>query len=125
MFRDIANRVAGRRKSKDESLNLREATELLGGLNSSIKGNISYHEGFTEFAVGDVAPREMVDFVERKFSTDPEEYLEIQHQVYSGRSGDKHYLKMSLGYIDARFGAEEVRSKPYKKASIDFLVQKE
>lgn len=125
MFRDIANRVAGRRKSKDESLNLREATELLGRLNGSIKGNIKYIEGFTGFAVGDVAPREMVDFVEKKFSTGSERYSEIQHQVYSGRSGDKHYLKMSLGYIDARFGAEEVRSRPYRRASIDFLVQKE
>lgn len=126
MLRYIANRVAGRRKSIDESLSVSETTELLGSLNGSTKGNVSGGSGSTEFELSGIAPRDMVGFVEDKFSTKyGRGYADIQHQVYSGESGDKHYLKMAKGDIEGTFGATIVKGRPFRKATIDFLVQKE
>jgi len=123
MLRYIANRVAGRRKSTDESLSVSEATELLGSLNGSTRGKVNWGSGITEFGLSGVAPREMVDFVEEKFSTEYGGYADIQHQVYSGESGDKHYFKMAKGNVEGTFGATIVRGMPFRKATINFLVQ--
>jgi hypothetical protein len=125
MLRYIANRFAGRRKSTDKSLSVSEATKLLGRLNGSTKGNISYAVGLTAFSLSGVAPRDMVNFVEDKFSTSKNYYSDIGHQVYSGESGNKHYLELAHGEIKGIFGATKVKGRPYRIATIDFLVQEE
>ncbi len=125
MLRYIANRVVGRRKSTDESLSVSEATELLGSLNGLTKGNINYNTGSTQFALSDVALREMVDFVEDKFCTRGNYYTDIEHEIYHGGYGDKHYLELSQGKISGTFGTKEVKGRPFREATIDFLVQEE
>ena len=98
---------------------------MLCSLNGFTRGNISWGSGITEFGLSGVAPREMVDFVKENFSTGYSEYANIQHQIYSGESGDKHYFKMAKGNVEGKFGATIVKGKPFRKVAIDFLVQEE
>lgn len=122
MLREITNRLVGRRKSVDKSLSVNEAIDLLRSLNGPTRANIRY-DGGAYFTLSNVAPREMADFVRDKFSISGHHYSNIKHQVYSGESGKKHYLELARGNIEGRFGAIYIKGRPFRIATIDFLVQ--
>jgi hypothetical protein len=125
MLRQIANRVKGRTKSTDENPSLQEALALLNGLNGNTRGNIYYHAGHTFITLEEVATRDMVDFVRGKFLEQGDYYNNIRHQVYSGERDERHYLDLAYGEIEGRLGATVVKGSPFRKASIDFVVEKQ
>lgn len=130
MIRQIANKIKGRRKLTDENLNLEEALALLNGLNENTRGNVHYHGGAVSFDLDEATPRDMVDFVVRKFQVLRKSYSDIRHQVYSGERSEKHYLDLAHGDIKSGY-AETImtgrirKGSPYIKASIDFVVEKQ
>ena len=125
MFRIIANRMKGRTKSIEETPTVQEALALLDELNGNTKGNIHCDRGFSNYiGLSGIAPRDMVDFVGEKFSEGKDFYNNIRHQVYAGEKEEKHYLDLAHGQIEGRFGEIAVKGRPYRKASINFLVEK-
>jgi len=124
MFRQIPNRVKGRTKSTDENPSLQEVLALLNRLNGNTRGNIHYQSN-TYINLKGVAPVNMVDFVEDQFHELKGYYNNIKHQVYSGERSEKHYLDLAHGEIVGRFGAIVVKATPFRKVSIDFVVEKQ
>jgi len=124
MFRGIGNGFAGRKKSIDRSISVGEATDLLGSLNGSTKGNICVR-GMDKFDLTNIAPRDMADFVAGNFSIISDgQYTNIRHLVYSGESSEKHYLELEHGLVLGRFGSRVIRRNPFHRAYINFLVEK-
>jgi len=126
MLRQIANKIIGRTKLMDENPSLEESLDLLDGLNGNTKGDISFDTGpFIRVNLKKIAPRDMVNFVRDKFREDKFDYTNIRHRVYSIKRGERHYLDLAHGTIEGEFGETVVKSKPYKYASIDFVVEKQ
>ena len=125
MFRQIANRIKGIKKTTDENLRLQEALALLNGFNGNTKGSIHYDMGGPYFNLKGVAPKDMVDFIKDKFHEQSDFYTEIRHQIYSCERYEKHHLHLVHGRIMGKLGPTVVKGSQWKEASIDFVVEKE
>jgi len=120
MFRRyLQNRLAGRRKAIDEELGIEETRAVLGGLADSIQGMVGYHSTYSDFTESGLSPSRLLGFLNDKFSSaGGNYYVDIQHQVYVGASGEQHYLELQKGNV-----YDGDKEKAFRRGTIEFLVQ--
>lgn len=126
MIRQIVNTFRGRTETQDENPELQAVLDLLNRLNGKTKGTIKYEAEFSYTDLRNVAPRDMASFVGDKFKLGLlDYYTDIWHQVFSGEADERHYLDLVHGKIAGTFGETVIRSRPFKRASISFVVEKQ
>lgn len=148
MFRTINNALCGRTRSIYENLSMQEVLTLLGGLNGNVKGNVSYYYRgwagpivgggavwYKKYKLDNVSLGKIVDIIkeisekedkERKYSTS------IEHQMYSKRLNERHYLKIihqqiietAKDIFDGMHPGLLFGMRPGEKYLIDFMSNK-
>ena len=131
MFRRIANRISGRKKSIDENLDIQEVLNLLNGLDKNVKGSIDDRAAFmymvpTRDYIQGCSPQSMIDFINKEFPKDEKGFYNYAgHQIYSGKREEKHYLDL---YSLFKKASDELTMKAHSSlhsALIKFIVEKD
>ena len=125
MLRMIGNRIAGRKKTLEDTPDIGKTTEFLGSLNGETRGTIKYSNDPMDFnliSLANVRPKDMVRFVKEKFNRQ-NGYVDVRHEVYVGASEVKHYFNLEAGNVVGRFGERVVRGRTTDSADISFVVK--
>ena len=123
MFRGITNRIAGRKKVADESMDFSAVQELLAGLNGATRINVNYASCGEYATFSDATPTDIAEFVKKEFRPSSTRYCEANHQVFSGEENDRHYVDLRAGRIETSVGTQELRRSPYTKATLDYVLE--
>ncbi|MFH1399765.1 MAG: hypothetical protein ABIG95_06690 [Candidatus Woesearchaeota archaeon] len=127
MLRTLSNLVHGRRKVSTESLSLNDTKLLLEGLGET-RVNIWFGKGTVFTYVSYEATQkpwiDAMSMIREHFPTRRNAYTEATHQVYAGRGYEAHYLDLRHGFSE-HIGVTEFRDSPYRRATIDWLVDQD
>ena len=123
-IRAITNWLADRSRTMEEALDIDGTKRFLESLDGGTRGTIVYSDGrFSGRILENISPRDMAKFLGERFAPrGTSGYLKISHEVYSGRSRDKHYLDLENGLF---FGGNGAHGRPDKIANVRFFVEKE
>lgn len=124
MFKEIINRFARRRKIADDSMELSAVKELLASLNGVTMINVDYDCCCSHMAFRNKTPTDVAEFLEKEFKPlDTIHYCEINHQAFSEKEGERHYICLQKGSIETSIGTQELRNKPFKKVTLDYVLE--
>ena len=129
MIRTIRNIISGRKFESEEEVNLRELLQLLhrAELESGKITKAKYNAGNGWEEIEGDFPKVRA-FIESNFQTTVSlgtpHYTDINHQVYGGKKDEAHYIDINQGELSFANG-ETKKEKPKRRASIEYLVEKE
>ena len=114
----------GRKKIKDEIIDIPKARDLLGRLNEDQEINGRYiHNGHVSRFLG-TTPAKTLRTLSQHFSqSSPIYYVDVRHQVYNGTDIQVHYLDIYGGYYTYSRGNVHVKSNPNEEMNLEYVVQ--
>ncbi|MBI5347660.1 MAG: hypothetical protein HZB66_03545 [Candidatus Aenigmarchaeota archaeon] len=130
MCRVINNALRGRRKTTDTSVSCESIINGLGQLPNDTTVDVVYYERDPyndshpeDFFRG--TPEEVARCLESKFLTPSRDsshlYCDGRYRVFSGRSGEKHYIHVQYGYTSAGLSeADSFRLEPFKEIHLSY-----
>ncbi len=115
MLKDLLNKLQGMEKFKSETLNLRGLNYLLESFNQEVNGKINHTLNSPEFQNGKKNIEEIKDFIEENYFQVEGYHTKILHEIYKGKSKEKHYLTLTHG---------KEKQEPFMRTKISISVYK-
>lgn len=125
LFRRIANEFAGRQKVVDEPTSYSEVMEMLNGLNGETKIDVYHYSYEGQMAFRGCNTGDISKFVKEEFQPRRLRYFKANHQVFSDEEWERHYVDLQSGFIRASIGNHEYWGKPFMKATLDYVLQRQ
>ena len=123
MLREIANRIEGKKKTADESVDYSKVREMLKNLPAGTKINVGYYNNLFKNKI----PDDVAKFLKENFEPSNsvfKTYCNARHQVFSGDEYERHYIDLKYGRVEISIGEEEVRNSSHKSATLDYILEK-
>lgn len=120
-YRRIVNGLEGKKELYSEYLEVSDVRELLSGLDGSTQIDIRYSSAFDSGARHrGTSPLDANRFLAREFESSSD--VGVEHIVYAGKHGERHYVDIGIGRIDTIIGERKFIDCPMKEATLDYVV---
>jgi hypothetical protein len=121
LIRRAINRLQGRTRTLDDSLDFTDALVILNEIDESTKIDVTYNDCGRSVQFKEATVRDTYDFLIREFKPTNFSYCEVNYQVFLGIDDEKHYIDFQRGEIMTSIGKSECWSRPHSYARLEFF----